>query len=171
MDTIYNYNLGNCGMSFQGAISKEYLDLLKRAIKKDSCYPDSQSSPMYEIIWECKSDEDAIKHGYPKGYWDQLKTMGATIVKIEETGWGIHAVTHEFVMGSIGGDIEFIDKIEKIKNEEMRAQFVVQCLRDEEEYKKEIPTLSWNKARKNHLIKICKSIAELRKKYPQYRLT
>lgn len=99
MNNIYNYNLGNCGMSLQGAINRGYLKLLKAAIKKHSAFPDSQSLLPYRITWECKSEKDAVEHGYHKEYWGRLKTLGATLIKIEESGWGIHAVTRKFVTG------------------------------------------------------------------------
>jgi hypothetical protein len=168
VEELYNYNLGNCGMSFQGAINRVYLKFLKQAIEKDSKPSSSQNPPTYRITWECSSDTEAVEHGYPKGYWDRLSAKGATIVKIEETGWGLHAVTDGFVAGLLSNDVKFIDKIDKIENESVRGLFITQCLKDEREYKKEIPTLDWNKARRDHLEKLCRSISKLKKKFPQH---
>ena len=111
------------GTKIEGVITKKLLSRIKKMIKADNimCDMGSQNPPLCEILWECKSAEDAIKHGYTEHLWYRCKTVDKiivsmnylvnidTVIELEQEG-GKKLVPHinktpEFTMDDILGSI------------------------------------------------------------------
>lgn len=73
------------GTKIEGPVTKKFLTEIKKLIKSDKafCEMGSQNPPLFKILWECKSAEDAIKHGYNAHTWYRCKLVGRTIVRME----------------------------------------------------------------------------------------
>lgn len=68
--------------TIKGFITKSHLKKIKASYRSDMrfCAAGSQSPPLFEVLWECKSAQDAKKHGFSSHDWYKCVLVGRTLV-------------------------------------------------------------------------------------------